>query len=394
MAISRVSFALPWDWRARLWWLLWSRCPGVGPRRLAALLRSFGSLEAAWQASPASLANVCHWSDRLLASVEAYRQHWGTDPLPQVARSWRRGRRVLVPGDPLWPPTFHQTQPPPAALYWSGRGSLWRHLSARKAVAVVGTRRPSRHGLSVSRRIGAVLARGGWPVVSGLAAGIDGAAHQGCLLSSGVPIGVLGTPLDRVYPSHHTVLQSSVERHGLLVTELPPGASVRKGSFALRNRLQVALARAVILVECPLGSGALHSAELAWKEGLPLWVVPADTGRLSAEGSNGLLAKGATPLIRPEDLLDFLGAGPLKRPPSPNGMEVTPLNPRGASIAQQILAALGQQGASMEELCGALERSPQELLPELLELETTGHLAVEPGLFWRPCSQPGPNECF
>lgn len=355
----------------------------MGTRRIAALIEGFGNLEAAWQASPANLVQVCHWPDPLVAAIEAYRLQWGPDPLTGADRLWRGGRGVLLPGDRRWPPTIHQTHPLPAALYWSGRGSLWKHLAERKAVAVVGTRRPSRHGLAVARQIGAELARGGWPVVSGLAAGIDGAVHEGCLAQHGVPVGVLGTPLERAYPRHHACLQASVGRQGLLLTELSPGAAVNRGSFALRNRLQVALACALILVECPQGSGALHSAELAWQKGLPLWVVPADTDRASAAGSNGLLARGAAPLTRPEELLRFLGPGPL-RPLAPS--EETPPFPLGdcrPPKVQRLFQALGH-GASMEELCAALGSSPQELLPLLVELEASGTLTAEPGLFWRP----------
>lgn len=347
------------------------------------MIEGFGSLERAWQASPPTLVRLCHWPDRMVDSVESYRRQWGPDPLLQAAHHWDGGRRVLLPGDHRWPATLHRAHPPPTALYWEGRGSLWSPLSARRAVAVVGTRRPSRHGINVSRQIGAVLAQGGWPVVSGLAAGIDGAAHQGCLQEKGMPVGVLGTPLERAYPRHHGQLQGAVGEHGLLLTELPSGASVSKGTFALRNRLQVALACAVILVECPLSSGALHSAELAWKEGLPLWVVPADTGRASAEGSNGLLARGATPLTHPEDLLTFLGRGPLRHVSAAQGQEANAKTDRQTPMTERLLATIGR-GASMEDLCRALERPAQELLPHLLDLEASGVVVVEPGLFWRP----------
>ena len=376
--------AAPWNHQARLWWLLWCHCPGVGPQRLAELVATFETLEAAWQAPPSSLGPLCQWSDRLLQGIEAYRRSWEANPLPQAAKRWHGGRGVLVPGDRRWPAKMNQAQPPPAALYWSGRGSLWQHLSERRAVAVVGTRRPSRHGLNVSRHIGAVLAQAGWPVVSGLAAGIDGAVHEGCLQAGGVPIGVLGTPLGRIYPRHHAALQASVGQQGLLVSELSPEAPVSKGSFALRNRLQVALACTLILVECPVGSGALHSAELAWGESLPLWVVPADTDRVSAEGSNSFLARGATPLTRPEDLLRLLGPGPLKPPGArPDALRHPSASP--SRPTQQLLKALGR-GASLEELCQALHTTSQDLLPHLLELEACGTLMAEPGLYWRPRS--------
>jgi DNA processing protein len=365
--------------------MLWARCPGVGPQRLAALIQGFGSLERAWAVPAPQLAQVGHWSDRGLLAVDAHRREWGPNPLPRAASLWNGGRGVLLPGDGHWPPALRRAQPSPLALHWRGRGSLWTHLKARKAVAVVGTRRPSRHGLQVSRQLGAVLARGGWPVVSGLAAGIDGAAHEGCLAHGGRPVGVLGTPLERVYPRHHAALQAAVGERGLLLSELPPGATVNKGSFAQRNRLQVALACALVLVECPLGSGALHSAELAWKEGLPLWVVPGDTGRPSAEGSNGLLARGAMPLIRPEELLTVLGKGPMRPPASPEeGAPSSRRDPRAASEPDPLLVALGN-GASMEDLCAAMHAPPGEILPRLLDLEAAGMVLAEPGLHWRRC---------
>jgi DNA processing protein len=387
VASSPPSWAVqsPWDWRSRLWWLLWARCPGVGAQRLQALMRGFGSLELAWQAPSTLLSEVCGWSERVVAAVDIHRRKWGPDPIPEVARLWKGGRRVLLPGDRHWPEALRRAHPPPIALHWAGRGSLWSQLNERRAVAVVGTRRPSRHGLQVSRQIGAVLARGGWPVVSGLAAGIDGAAHEGCLEEAGSPIGVLGTPLERVYPRHHASLQAAVGQRGLLVTELPPGSAVSKGSFAQRNRLQVALASALILVECPVGSGALHSAELAWSEGLPLWVVPADTGRDSAEGSNALLARGATPLLRPEDLITFLGNGPIRRATPVPESALPALGERFPKAStDRLLDALGL-GASLEELCLALKAPSHALLPCLLELEAAGVVRAEAGLQWHRC---------
>jgi DNA processing protein len=235
----------------------------------------------------------------------------------------------------------------------------------------------------MAQAIGAALAEAGWPVLSGLAEGIDGAAHQGCLAAGGAPVGVLGTPLGRAYPLHHALLQSQVARQGLLVSELAEGAAVRPGSFAARNRLLVAMAAAVVVVECPVVSGALHSAELAWQLELPLWVVPADAGRASAMGSNRLLARGATPLLLPADLIDQLGPGPLARR-GPGA--APPGEPADAEVmaAEGLLAAVGG-GASLEQLSLALDRPMAELMPRLLELELAGLLRAEAGLCWRPC---------
>jgi DNA processing protein len=235
----------------------------------------------------------------------------------------------------------------------------------------------------MARAIGRALAEAGWPVVSGLAEGIDAAAHEGCLEAGGRPVAVLGTPLERVYPRHHTALQAQVGDRGLLVSELRSGTPGRAGHFALRNRLQVALAQAVVLVECPPASGALHSATLAWEQGMPLWVVPGDAGRVSASGSNRWLGQGATPLLDPADLINSLGSGPLQRSSRPAGGidPQAPLHNREAAL----LAALGA-GASLDQLCDRLRQSPAVVSERLLQLELSGLLRSEPGLWWRPCT--------
>ena len=166
------------------------------------------------------------------------------------------------------------------------------------------------------------------------------------------------------------------------MSELAEGGGVRPGSFAARNRLLVAMAAAVVVVECPVESGALHSAELAWQLEMPLWVVPADAGRASAMGSNRLLARGATPLLLPADLIGQLGRGPL----APRPTAADPALARGfqGSEAEGLLAAVGG-GASLEQLSLALDRPMAELMPRLLELELDGLLRAEAGLCWRPC---------
>ncbi len=379
--VTGVGGALPWDRRRRLWWLLWSLCPGVGPARLRGLLEHFGSPEGAWAAPGEAFAALPGWSAPRVAGLEAFRSIWGQDPLPRLASQLQGGRRVLLPGDPRWPKAVASLPRPPLALWWRGQGSLWSLLAQRGGVAVVGTRRPSPHGLAMAHHLGEALATAGWPVVSGLAEGIDGEVHRGCLTAGGTPVAVLGTPLDRVYPRHHGSLQGMVGQRGLLISEQPPGAAVLRGHFASRNRLLVALARAVVVVECPRVSGALHSAELAWNQELPLWVVPADAARHSAAGSNRLLARGATPLLDPADLIAQLGRGPLAAPSS-HGVRGEPPAPLPASQAA-LLEAVGG-GASLEQLCLALDSSPAQLAPRLLQLELAGHLRAEPGLLWRP----------
>lgn len=366
----------------RLWWLLWSRCPGIGWVRLNSVIHAFCSLEVAWAQPAEAFGDLPGWHPGVLESFEGYRRGWGAEPLPELARQLAGGRGVLLPGDGRWPVGIANLARPPLGLYWRGRGSLWSPLRRGAAVAVVGTRRPSTHGLATARRLGEALAASGWPVVSGLAEGIDAAVHQGCLRGGGAPVAVLGTPLERVYPRHHHHLQEAVAGHGLLVSEQPPGSGVLPGHFAARNRLQVALASAVVVVECPASSGALHSANLAWDQGLPLWVVPADAARASAAGSNRLLSRGATPLLEPADLLATLGTGPLTR--SLKGDPAAPeATLRFSAFQRTLLEAVGT-AASLEDLTERLGEPPARVAVGLMELERAGCLQAEPGLVWRP----------
>lgn len=373
--LGQVSEVRGWDWRQRAWWLLWTSCPGLGIRLLGRMEEHLGGLAQAWSAPIEALAAVPGLGAELCRRIESHRRRWGPDPLLAVRASKLWPRRVLLPGDRALPAAVGRLARPPLGLYWQGRGALWPLLRERQTVAVVGTRRASSHGLAMAEAIGAALAQAGWPVVSGLAEGIDGAAHQGCLARQGSPVAVLGTPLERVYPRHHHHLQAAVAAAGLLISEQSPGTAVKAGHFAARNRLQVALAAALVVVECPERSGALHSVELAWEQQLPIWVVPADTNRQSAVGSNRLLTRGATALLDPHDLIRQLGPGPLARRQDPPG--------QACAADPQLLAALGQ-GASLEQLCTTLQQPAAVLAQRLLALELAGLVRPEPGLCWRP----------
>lgn len=376
--LLRSTDAAGWCQEQRLWWLLWSGCPGVGLNRLLAIRANFCSWGAAWAAPAEAFAGLAGLGLLGCRQLERYRAKWGPDPLAEAHRQLQGGRRVLLPADPAFPPGLLALERPPLRLHWSGNGWLWPLLRRRQAIAVVGTRRPSLQGLVMAEAIGAALAQAGWPVVSGLAEGIDGAVHRGCLAGGGRPVAVLGTPLERVYPRHHKQLQAEVANQGLLMSELPAGAAVQAGHFAARNRVQVGLSAGVVVVECPAKSGALHSAALAMQQQLPLWVVPADAGKASAAGSNRLLARDATVLIEPGDLIRQLGQGPL-----------APLLPAKPSLSawtagdSPLMAALGH-GASLEQLCHSLELPAAEVAPRLLALELAGLVRAEPGLRWRP----------
>lgn len=211
------------------------------------------------------------------------------------------GWRFLSATDPAFPALLAALSDPPLGLFVRGE------LPDRPPVAVVGARRASAYGREVAEYLGRELAAGGACVVSGMARGVDGAAHRGALAGGGPTVAVWGAGPDRVYPSEHAALADEIAACGALVTEYPPGSPPLAAHFPERNRLIAGLARVVIVVEADERSGALVTARLALDEGRDVMVVPGSVfSRLSA-GPNGLLRAGAAPVLSAGDVLAVLG---------------------------------------------------------------------------------------
>ncbi len=198
----------------------------------------------------------------------------------------------------------------PAVLLFEGAAPDVLH---RPRVAIVGTRSASVHGLADARELGSFLARRGVTVVSGLAIGIDGAAHLGALDAGGGVVGVVATGLDVVYPRRHVVLFERVRGAGVLLSEAGFGAQANRFRFPVRNRIIAALADVVVVVEATLRGGARITADYGLEYGRPVLVVPGSRRNPSAEGCNALLADGAQPLLDPDDVLVALGLTPGSR---------------------------------------------------------------------------------
>ena len=344
--------------------------------------RQGSSLAALWHWPLSRLQAELTWPSGLLNSIDGYRVRLGPEPglaLPE---------QVLLPMDPIWPQALTRLKRPPLALFWQGHRHRLAPLLAGEGIAVVGSRRPSRHGLRAAECLGEALARAGWPVVSGLAEGIDAAVHRGCLHGGGRPVAVVGTPLERVYPPEHAPLQAQVAEAGLVLSELAPGDRVQRSSFALRNRLLVALSRAVVVVECPVDSGALISAREALTQGRPLWAMPGDVLRSSARGSNQLLQQGAHPLLDVTAWVHALGSCPLPAASCQReqGLDSAPHAAQGQQRLAELdpaLVALLEDGASLPRLASQLGRSSSQLAEQLVQLELEGVLTAEPGMRWR-----------
>ena len=245
----------------------------------------------------------------------------------------------------------------------------------RPRVAIVGTRVATPHGLADARETGAVLAEAGVTVVSGMAIGIDGAAHQGALDAGGGAVGVLATGLDVVYPRRHGALFRRVRASGLLVSELGYGVQPRPGAFPVRNRIIALLADVVVVIEATLRGGARITAERALEYGRPVLAVPGSRRNPAAEGTNALIADGAHPLLHPSDVLLAIGLTPGSRRP-------TRPAPKPGSDAARVLAACGGESATFDQLASRTGLGADQVAVAVRELERSGWMERAQGLCW------------
>ncbi len=272
-----------------------------------------------------------------------------------AAAAGAAGWRWVVPGQDGYPPRLLVATDPPLGLFVRGR------VADAPAVALVGARRATAYGRQVARLLGGELARAGVVVVSGMALGVDAAAHEGAVEAAGVTWAFWGAGPDRVYPPQHRRLAEAIAVAGALLTEYPPGAPPRRHHFPERNRLIAGASDAVVVVEAAARSGALLTARLALDEGRDVLAVPGSVLSDLSVGPNALLRLGARPAITPRDVLDAIG--------------VTPPAPREVPASSPLVEAIpAGAAASVDELAATAGRTVADVLPDLLELELRGEV--------------------
>jgi DNA processing protein len=366
-------------------WLRLVGTPGVGRDAARHLLGEFGSPQAVLGASTearkalvgaaaaTSLATEPPDFAELLAATLA----WLDGPTSGEASR----RNVLVLGDPRYPETLLQTADPPTLLYVEGRIGLL----AADSIAIVGSRNPTAQGLENARAFAAHLSRAGLVVVSGLALGIDGAAHEGALEgasggtgdpsggeAAGGTIAVVGTGLDRVYPASHRPLAHRIAAAGLIVSEFPIGTNSRAENFPIRNRIIAGLARGTLVVEAALRSGSLITARLALEAGREVFAIPGSIHSPQARGCNALLKQGAKLVDSAADILEEFRVA---RPAAAAARAA----PGPAAKEDPLLSALGFDPIGLDALVARTGRSAADLAARLLDLELAGRVARLPG---------------
>ncbi len=274
---------------------------GVGPHTLAQLFDYFDSAADILAASPAELTEI----DGIgLVLARRLRSNEYRELALQVIETCEaNGIRILIPGDEEFPRLLREIADPPSVLYIRGELLPVDSLS----VAIVGTRGASQYGRSQAERFARSLARAGLTIVSGLARGIDAAAHHGAIEAEGRTIGVLSNGVAEVYPPQNAELGQRIIEHGALISEMPPGSKPKKGMFPQRNRLISGLSLATLVMEAGDSSGGLITARLAGEQGREVMALPGLVTSPNSRGCHRLIRDGAHLIQDPEDVLDALG---------------------------------------------------------------------------------------
>lgn len=348
--------------------------PGIGPARLRWLLTGGTASEVLQQLRAGRLPPVV---DRAPAGVTARLVNgWTTqlraiDPDQVLAENRQFGDHVIHPDDAGWP--FADDPEPPSLLFARGQAELLAH---RPLVAVIGTRRCSTIGRRVAIDLGRQLTEAGVGVVSGLASGIDGAAHQGVLAAGGWPLAVVATGLDVVYPAVNRELWDRVAKEGLMITESPRGTKPERWRFPARNRLIAGLASVIVVVESHATGGSLHTVSSAIERGRPVLAVPGSITSKASVGSNQLLVDGCAPVTGVDDILDVLGmVGP---PPAsavaPGG---DPSGSTGSALARAVLAQVSAGSVHIDDLVMGNRATIPEVLAAVQELVVAGSVVLD-----------------
>jgi DNA processing protein len=348
--------------------------PGVGPHTTRALIERFGSAGAVLAAPRAELAATTGVGPQLAGRIERARAE--VDAHAELALCRECQARLIARDDPDYPPSLLNIPDPPYLLYLKGA------LQAKDqiAIAVVGSRRSSPYGIRVAERLAAALARTGVTVVSGLARGIDAAAHRGALKAGGRSIAVLANGLATVYPPEHDELAHSLAESGGLISEMPLRQSPLAGLFTQRNRLIAGISLGVVVVEATARSGSLSTARHALEQNREVFAVPGPVDSLTSRGCHRLIKDGARLVETVDDILEELGPliGEVRTDPG----EPPVRHPAELALTvdeRALLGSLGDQATGVDELIVQTGMTAGQVLATLSVLEVKRLVKRVPG---------------
>jgi DNA processing protein len=342
-------------------WLRLTLIPGIGGETQRKLLAAFGLPEAIFAAGQSEVRAVIGNKADLLFDFDTQEAvdrtiSWADEP----------GHSILTLADTTYPPSLLEIADPPNVLYVRGNPALLQ----KRGLAMVGSRNATPQGLQTAENFARTLAAKGLTIISGLALGIDAAAHRGALAAGGETVAVIGTGADRLYPARNKDLALQIVEHGAIVSEFPLGTPVLAANFPRRNRIISGLSCGVLVVEAATESGSLITARLAGEQGREVFAIPGSIHSPVARGCHKLIRQGAKLVETANDVLEELG------------QFETIDSPDTASVANDenlVLAALGHDPCGLDQLVERTGLGADQLLGELLTLELAGQLACLPG---------------
>ncbi|MDO5625536.1 MAG: DNA-processing protein DprA [Pseudomonadota bacterium] len=378
-------------------WLRLALTPGVGNDAARRLLAAFGLPQAIFDASTTALRQV-------VSSAQASALAREPEPLAALRDAtcqWLAeahepiGRRVTTLGDTAYPASLLAMEDPPLMLYLMGQTQLVDHQPwPERALAMVGSRNPTPQGAQNAQQFGRAFSAAGLTVVSGMALGVDGAAHLGALtaIDEAAPaarlatVAVIGTGIDRVYPRQHRELAHRIVHHGLVVSEYPLGTPPLSANFPKRNRLIAGLSQGTLVVEAALQSGSLITARLATEQGKEVFAIPGSIHSPQSRGSHALIRQGAKLVETAQDVLEEL-RWPSGHHPAPDESAVPQAPTAPDNDSDDLLRALGADPVGIDALQARTGLDTATLQARLLALELDGHVGRLPGgLFQRLAS--------
>jgi len=356
----------------RIYWLGWQfLMPGTG-KRLWSLVDYFGSPGVAWEAGARELAGAPGVGDEGPEGLARRRSR--LDPAKEAAKLESRGITFICHTEPGYPENLLEVYDPPPVIFLRGR----LKQADKLAVAMVGTRKPSPYGLVVAEKMAGDLAAVGVTLVSGMARGIDTAAHKGALAGGGRTIAVLGCGPDVVYPRENRLLMERIAASGAVISEFPPGSPPEAWHFPIRNRIISGISRGTVVVEAAEKSGALITADFALEQGRDVMAVPGNIVNPLSRGPHRLIKQGARLVEGAGDILDEMGLDKLFPVPETGGQGAVKMSEDEKSL----YGLLSLEPVSMDELIEKSGMSPQKVMAALMYLELKGMVRQMPGRFY------------
>ncbi|MFT4175860.1 MAG: DNA-processing protein DprA [Luteolibacter sp.] len=345
--------------------------PKIGPVRVRRLLEAFGDAPAILRASANQLMRIEGIGEETAKIIRSWESF--ADPAAEIAEAEQRGISIVTRDDADYPEPLRDAYDPPLLLY------VWGKIEVRDrhAIGIVGSRRATHYGLQTTKKFGYQLAHSGFTILSGLARGIDTAAHEAALAAKGRTIAVIGSGLGKLYPPENLALAERIASgNGAVVSEFPLHTPPDRQTFPMRNRIVAAWSKALLVTECPLWSGSLITANLASEYGKTIYAVPGPIDKPTSAGCNQLIRDGATLVADPSHLLDDFSELPFSSPGLPEEPGNTPDLPEEEAL---VYAAITPDEQPVDRIIEKTGLPAPTVTATLMKLEMRRLIRALPG---------------